>query len=69
MTVDTGSLGARRAVAAASSRVESHPGCLYLLARDVVDLSHDSDAPQTLRHSHANAAVAPAHEPLHDTET
>jgi len=32
-------------------------------------LSRDSDAAQTSRHSHANAAVAPAHEPLHDTET
>ena len=49
MTVDTGSLGARRAVAAASSRVENHPGCLYLLDCDVVDLSRDSFAAQTLR--------------------
>jgi len=32
-------------------------------------LSRDYDAAQTLRHSYANAAVAPAHESLHDTET
>jgi hypothetical protein len=32
-------------------------------------LFRDSDAAQTLRQSHANAAVAPAHEPLPDTET
>ena len=32
-------------------------------------LSRDYAAAQTMRHRSANAAVAPAHESLHDTET